>query len=276
MQVDETTGVEERIEQLAGPNGLLYTWAARPPGSTSGVIICSSVLGDFVANYHRERLLGLQLAARGHCVFRFHYAGEGNSFGDRELMTFETMSADADAVTEFALGFALERLAVVGTRVGALVAGSLVRRHPPMPLALWEPVSNAARFLQEAGRARRMSQLARESDAAGSSWREELATKGVLDVLGYDIHAGFVTSLEGVDLVDLLDEKPTRIFVGRFGGQPDRADPLADRLRQAGHNVTRAASSSLPAWWMDSEAVDESSDLIGATCDWLDQEVGRE
>ncbi len=103
LRIDQTSGLEERLELVDTPRGRLYTWSARPPDATSCVIVCSSMLADFTANYDRERAAWASPWPSGvGGVIRFHYAGEGNSDGERRDMTLSTMCDDADAVLDHA------------------------------------------------------------------------------------------------------------------------------------------------------------------------------
>ena len=274
IRVDPATGVEERLEHLMGPQGLLYSWSARPQGAEALVVICSSVLGDFVSNYHRERQLGRALAAQGQAVIRFHYTGEGNSQGDRRDMTFDSMCADAEAVLH-STSLRYESFAVVGTRVGALVAAATVAKSPGVPLALWEPVTNPARFIQEAGRVRKMSRLSHQSTAS-PSWREELDKHQVLDILGYDLYPGFLESLGPVDLSTLLGSTTRKVLIARFGAASDSLEPFAGDLRARGLEVTTGSFGSQESWWLDKETVTDSASLISATTAWLGAALSSE
>jgi hypothetical protein len=224
------------------------------------------VFGDFVANYHRERSLGRALAANGLGVVRFHYAGEGNSEGERCDMTFGTLCDDTAAVADYARGLGYTRLAVLGTRLGSLVAAASV---PSAPLALWEPVTQPLRFFAEAQRAKRISQVAQEMEGNGGDWRRELDENGKLDLLGYDVYAPMIDSIAHVDLLNVIGAPPRSVFVGRFRGSVDTADPLTEKLRERGFLVENASFGLSESWWFHSEFVSESGALITATRDWL-------
>jgi hypothetical protein len=266
VRTDALTGVEERLEHISTPRGLLYSWTARPPDTSACVLICSSVFGDFVANYHRERTLGRELAAKGLGVVRFHYAGEGNSQGERCDMTFATLCDDAAAVVGHARGLGFNRFAVLGTRLGSLVAAASL---PEAPLALWEPVTHPLRFIAEAQRAKRISQVAQDREDNAMDWREELAAKGMLDLLGYEAYAPMIESLADVDLLKIIGSSPRSVFVGRFRGGAGVGDPLAQALRERGFRVETAVFGLSESWWFHNEFVSESGAVISATRDWL-------
>ena len=124
VHVGSDTQVEERLEHLVRPRGALLYVVGAACSRTSCVVICSSLFSDFIANYHRERLLGRALSALGHAVIRFHYAGEGNSIGERQEMTFSTVRDDARAVLRYAELNWGGNLAVVGTRLGGIIAAA--------------------------------------------------------------------------------------------------------------------------------------------------------
>jgi len=267
--IDDETGVELRLEHVPTPRGRLYTWMARPPEARACVLICSSVFGDFSANYHRERLLGRSLVAQGIGAIRFHYVGEGNSEGDRGGMTFSSLCDDTAAVLDYGRSLGFAEFALLGTRMGALVAASTVASMPATPLALWEPVVDPLRFITEADRARRMSQLAKGGEGPTTSWREELAQKGVLDLVGYEVYPPFIESFKDVDLVGSLGPPPRRVFVVRFRGKAGATDPLAQALIERGFIVELKTADLSEAWWFHSERVPETGDLITTTTAWL-------
>lgn len=269
VRVDAATGIEERLEHIVTERGQLYSWTARPPQATACVLVCSSVLGDFTSNYHRERLLGRALAGAGYGAVRFHYAGEGNSEGDREHMTFSTLCEDALAAFEHAQQLGFVEFAVLGTRVGALVAASVAATDPSIPLAMWEPATDSLAFIKEAQRARRISQVAQADKGPGIGWREELARNGFLDLVGHDVYPPLIESLEGIDLLDIIGSQPRSVFAARFRKRGAGSDALVDALRGRGCDVEGAEFDMSEAWWFHSELIASSGDLIGTTTDWL-------
>ena len=213
VRINSDTGAEERLEYVPTPRGNLYTWTTRPKSRRTCVLVCSSLFGDFVANYNRERLVGRALASHGIGVMRFHYAGEGNSQGERREMTFSSLCEDARAVFDRGLALGFTEFALLGTRVGALVAAATAATLPSVPLALWEPVVDPLRFIADARRAKRISQAARGVGDVGANWREELAQQGVLDLLGYDVYEPLVGSLKDIDLLSILGSSPRKLFL---------------------------------------------------------------
>jgi len=268
-RVEPSTGVEHRIEYVPTPRGRLYVYTSRPQEARACVLICSSIFGDFTANYHRERLLGQAISSKGHAVMRFHYAGEGNSHGDRHTMTLESLCDDARAVMEHGSSIGFDRFALLGTRIGAFVAATVISSMPAAPLAFWEPVVDALRFVGDAQRAKRMSQMAQAADIRTSQWRTELDKNGVLDLLGYDVYPEMVKSLEGVDLVERLGPQIRPIFIARFRGGDGERDDLAEAFIARGFPVKTGHFDLAESWWFEAQSTLDSNDLYGATTDWL-------
>ena len=275
-RVEPSTGVEHRIEYVPTSRGRLYVYTSRPREARACVLICSSIFGDFTANYHRERLLGQAISANGHAVMRFHYAGEGNSHGDRQTMTLETLCDDARAVMEHGSSIGFDRFALLGTRIGALVAATVISSKPAASLAFWEPVVDAQRFVGDAQRAKRMSQMAQAADSRMSQWQTELEQNGVLDLLGYDVYPEMVKSLEGVDLVERLGPQIRPIFIARFRGGAGERDHLAEALAARGFPVRTGHFGLAESWWFEAQSTLDSNDLYGATTDWLSTTLAGE
>lgn len=274
-RVDADSGVTIRVEHLDTESGFIYCWSAVPAKATSCVVVCSGVLGDFMANYARERALGRDLAANDLGVVRFHYVGEGNSDGDRADMTFSTLVDNTRSVLQHARTMGFSEFAFVGSRIGAAVAATVATDLPSAPLAMWEPVSDPQRYLTEGHRAKRMSQLARESAPAPTDWRAELAEHGVIDLLGYDIHQRFVESFQDVDLAALLEDHPRPVLIARFRAGTKGRDRLADDLMARGLDIERVFFDVTEPWWFDRETDPDSGDLIPATTRWIATQLAR-
>lgn len=228
-----------------------------------------------MANYHRERLLGQQLASCGIAVMRFHYVGEGNSDGVRADMTFASLCENTEAVVDHGRSLGFSDFAFIGSRIGAAVAARTAASNSTTPLAMWEPVSDPRRYMTEGHRAQRMSQLAQESASEATDWRADLAEHGVTDILGYDIHREFVDSFEGVDLVSMLEGHTGPVLIARFRSAAKTRDKLADDLLAQGLAVDRVFVDVTEPWWFDRETDPDSGDLLPATAQWIESRLAR-
>jgi alpha/beta superfamily hydrolase len=118
--------------------------------ATAGVVVCSPVLTDAAVNHHREVRIGRWLARAGLAAQRFQYRGTGESDGDPSRLSFSSLLDDARAAaTHLREHCGVEQVGFLGTRVGALVASRVARDFEGAPLALWQPVVDPRRYLDD-------------------------------------------------------------------------------------------------------------------------------
>lgn len=281
-RTDPANGVQEVAEfrDLEGSRVYCYSHVPTQP-PMGGVLICSPLHAEFARNYRREVILGRTLALHGIAVHRFHYRGVGNSEARIEP-TFESMRADAIAAAEwFKQGYGLEQLAVLGTRCGGFVAGSVATEMSAAPVALWEPIIDPVDYFREAFRSRLIRDLKEGGHAATESTDELLEVlrrDGCLDVLGYSISAPLYDSFLPLNLQSEMGTQPRAILLVQLGRNRrlrDRYTRLIQVWRSEGFQVDSHSVDRTEAWWFvggtGSIGPDEegSASLFGRTVDWL-------
>jgi pimeloyl-ACP methyl ester carboxylesterase len=118
--------------------------------NAGGVLLCSAFGQEAVRSHRLVRVLGEQLAKRGHDVLRFDYFGTGDSMGEDSEGDLDGWAADvvtADAELR-RLGLA-SAVTWLGIRLGAAVALRAARRAslPPSRLVLFDAVVDGRRYL---------------------------------------------------------------------------------------------------------------------------------
>lgn len=274
-------GQHTREEAALHPSGLLiHTSLPLDRPVVGGVVICSSLHAEFLANYRKEVLVARALAERGMAVVRFDYRGTGNSGGAPEDLTLQTMTQDAEvAIRHLAARAAVEEPSFLGVRFGALVAAGLARPSSAR-LALWEPVLEADQYFREAFRARIMRELkdGLAVPTLGDALLDELRSKGSVDVLGYTINRGLYDSTSGTELVSALGSTPRRVLLVQIGKRKELKQELrslADNLERGASSVATAMVQEEEAWWfvgedwLPEEKRSTTQALLDATVDWL-------
>jgi pimeloyl-ACP methyl ester carboxylesterase len=276
-RVDEQAGIREEAAYF-GPDaaqlyGCLHTPLDRRP--VGGLVMCCSIHAELQESYRLDVLLGRTLAGRGIAVQRFHYRGSGHSDGASEDLTFDAMREDALAAVErLTEQTGVSTVALMGARLGGLVAASVVRGLDGAPLVLWAPTLASSRYFREAVRAHMIHKM--RDRAAGSrrggSPMEELRTTGVLDILGYPIHRAFYDSASDRTLLEELGEAPRRLLLVQLDGgsepNPEYAK-LTEQLEPRGVAIDLQIVPEQPAWWFaggTGEGLARLGDGIG---DWL-------
>ncbi|MGH9244218.1 MAG: serine aminopeptidase domain-containing protein [Acidimicrobiales bacterium] len=277
-RVDRRSGIRERVAFVprnAGRDQLFIVVHEPPADPVGGVLVCSSILADQLANYQREVHLARHLAAAGFVTVRFHYSGTGNSDGDPAALTLDVLRDDARWVGEAMrdhLGAAA--LGLIGTRWGAVAAAAVARDAEAGPLVLCEPIVDGRRYFREAMRSRAMSAIATRSGKPGPGLRlaDLLDANGCADILGNVIHRPLYDSADGHDLLFDLTRAARPTLLVQFGGTGLRADLLAfeQRLAATGWSIDTATFDLAESWWFRSgPRITRHPDLNEVTADWL-------
>jgi pimeloyl-ACP methyl ester carboxylesterase len=277
-RVDEGRRIREELE-FFGPTpsklfGCLHAPLDRPFG---GLVICSPVHAEFLKNYRREVDLARVLAGRGIAVQRFHYRGTGNSEGEAEEATFDSMCEDvAFAAERLVDKTGVTNLAFLGTRWGALTAAAAARNFPGVPLALWEPVTDPRRNFTQIYRAALIPELKEGGTRAlDEPAIQQLERNGSLDILGYSIHWSQYENAVQHSLDGLLGEDPRPLLLVQISRRDElRGDHarLLSRLKESGFSIANRIVAGDETWWFASEPSQVavvSNGLIDVTTRWL-------
>jgi alpha/beta superfamily hydrolase len=277
---EDRDGTRE-IAQFHGPSGRRVLCVTHLPAedAVAGLVVCSPIHAEFIQNYRREVSLGRRLAARGIAVQRFHYRGSGNSDGDIETMTFESMKADAFVTTERLKQRAgVSRLAFLGSRLGSVIAAQVASAFPEAALALWDPVIDVNQYFRDMGRYRLMHQL--KGDSTGGVQRasiaEELRLQTVADVLGYSVSKGLYDSFAGRDLLTELGDTPRSLLLLQLGRAQHLRAEYEEARRRWMHlhfRIQTATVGDPEAWWFSTRPSQDASqrgqELVEETIKWL-------
>lgn len=256
VRVDQATGIREEMGFIEVGAQRLSATAHLPLGPVIGsLVMCQSICVDVIRNYRVEVLAARTLASRGIAVQRFHYRGTGNSDGDTEDMTFPAMVDDAVAVLDdLRRRYPGAPTALLGTRVGAVVAAAAAAGAPGAPLVLFEPITALARFFKEGFRARIAESLAASTKErlTTASLLEQLRQRGSIELLGQTVGMALYESAYDKTVEGCLVEDPRDVLLVQLGqGENLRPDytRLADSLRERGCRVTDRLVGDEQVWW---------------------------
>lgn len=256
VREDPRGGVRDEVE-FFGPRasqtfGCLHVPLRRLLG---GAVICPPLGIEHNRNYRNEVLLSRGLAALGVAAARFHYRGTGNSEGDETAVTFETMRDDAVAAAERLMErTGVSRVAFVGARWGGLIAAAAAARFPTAPVALWEPISEPARYFREIFRLQRIGgpPTGGEPHDSAPSPSEELRRRGSLDVFGHPIHRPLYESSTPRSLGAVLGQEPRPVLLIQIGRRDELRGEYAELTRQweaRGFDVQARVVIGEKPWW---------------------------
>lgn len=242
----------------------------RGPRRDLNVLLCAPLGYEAMQSYRAWRLLAARLAARGFPVLRFDYHGTGESDGaftdpGRVDAWLRSIDAAASALREIT---GTRRLAMVGLRMGAVLAGASVAAVDPSHLVFWEPSLGGARYTKElefaAAAARGNASAATESagsdgvQSSGFHFTDE--TLGDLRLLDAFVPSGPVPSV----LVLHRDDRPARQYSPKVGEA--RVDVTVQATPGYSRMMIRPAMSAPPRKTYDQVAawLTERSEEAGA------------
>lgn len=115
------------------------------------ILICSSVGPEFIHPYRLLRLLGEQLAKKGHHVFRFDWYGCGDSWGESSEISIDHWINDVQSAADELINLSGNQIfSVVGLRLGATIAWcSLTDSQKMSSIILWDPVISGADWINQ-------------------------------------------------------------------------------------------------------------------------------
>lgn len=273
--VDPGTGVHRDVGFFDVDGVRVFGSSYLPSGAArAGVVVCPPVAGEFEKNYRRETLLANALAEQGIAVQRFHYRGAGHSEGDPGALTLGSMREDALAAAAL-VGVRLEdpsRVALVGTRLGALVAASACADRAP--LALWEPVLDGDRYFREIFRLSLMRSLRRGGTERPSTTAvlDRLRASGSVDVLGHPVGLALWESAGGRTLLGEVGGRsgPTLLVqLGKTRELRGEYRDVVDRLVRGGSDAQARVVPEPEPWWFGEHRRGRQA-LTRLTADWLE------
>ncbi len=128
----------------------LFGWLHAPERAFGAAVLCLPVGDEGFPAYRAYRLLAEQLESAGVAVLRFDYTGTGDSAGSLEdVRDVDTWIADTCRAVDFVREAGARAVALVGMRIGALLARRASTCRDVRLLALWDPCESGRGFLRE-------------------------------------------------------------------------------------------------------------------------------
>lgn len=226
-----------------------------------GVVLCNPLGHEAVRAHRALRQLAMRLARAGFPVLRFDYTGTGDSVGDDADANLPRWQGDLGAaIDRLKRESGVQRIGLVGLRLGAAVAASYGARHRNLSwLALWEPVVSGRVHLEEMTGAHREA-LYRYASQPGTR------ATSPNELLGFLLTPEFRDQIEALDLKALAGAPARQILVVTRRAEPE-AEALGGFL--AGQATVQTQVVEGPVIW--NEDVDKAlvpSATLDAIVNW--------
>jgi uncharacterized protein len=214
-----------------------------------------------------------RLAAEGHHVLRFDYAGNGDSEGDFERSSVATASDDVGRAVQFVRDACpVERVGLIGLRFGATLASLVAEERPDLDhIVLWAPIVDGARYAQELLRVNLTMQLAAYKQVRQD--RAELVAVmeqgGTVNIDGYEVAFPLYSELTAVHLADSPKQYQGPCLIVNVDRQPDRPVAELERLAACYRQCTLTSVAEEPFWKEIPQFYQRAQNLFATTVDWL-------
>jgi alpha-beta hydrolase superfamily lysophospholipase len=206
----------------------LFAWLHWHPGQSSdtGLVICKPFGYEGLCAHRSLRVFAQTAAASGIPTLCFDYAGTGDSMDiDLGSDQIEAWCDDVvSAVAELRQRTRVNRVCLLGFRLGALLASLATHRTNVDALILAAPILNARSYLRELRMSQSMATSARHGDRGALARQASTTGTGtsgnVMEVAGYHLSAKTVASMEKIDLTALGAPRVSRLLVIDRSGVP--------------------------------------------------------
>jgi exosortase A-associated hydrolase 2 len=263
--------------------GVLHS-PSDPPGPMAFVM--SHPFGEEKLWTHRVFVsFARALAARGHNVLRFDFAGTGDSGGDLGNSSLDSHVADLDAAIRYLADRepGVRHVGLVGLRFGATIAarcadsasGRTRQLLADAPLALWDPIINGEAWLQELLRSHLSTQLATHGKVIETRdvLRERMGRGERVNLDGYDLAAPLFDSCNRKDLLSALPKSHQgRALIMQISSKASqKVHPDLESLAASYRSGTYARCIEEPFWKEIRTYYGRAPQLQDATLRWLEE-----
>ncbi|WP_052420916.1 serine aminopeptidase domain-containing protein [Paraburkholderia ferrariae] len=242
-----------------------------PAQSGTGVVLCNPFGYDALCTHRGWRKLATRLAEAGLPTLRFDYPGTGDAVGfEEDPGRFEAWLAGIEAAVERLRAWTgVERVALVGTRLGATLAALAAQRVGNIDsLVLLAPPVTGRRYLREL-RAHRQAWL---STPAGANARPIADDEPYVEAFGFGLHGEDIARVSAVDLLRDTQAPARRVLMLDSTGT-NLVDVLARHYESHGVAVEQGDFQESDRYFLEPLISNEPVEAFGRVVEWLAEDA---
>lgn len=212
------------------------------------------------------------LAAEGYSVLRFDYMGNGDSPGEFNESSLESVQADVrSAIRQVRTMTDAHDVNLLGLRLGATVASLVAEDEDIAQLVLWAPVVDGARYMQELLRINLTTQMAtfKEIRHDRVALVEQMQQGGAVNIDGYELTLPMYSQVSAVKLAANVKRYEGACLITNIDKQQSRPSPELVQLAACYSRASLRPVTDEPFWKEIPRFYGRASNLFAATFEWL-------
>jgi pimeloyl-ACP methyl ester carboxylesterase len=246
--------------------GDCFGWI-HPAEGGRGVVVCSAFGLEDLCTHRFMRHLADELAHAGLPTLRFDYQGTGDSLGtdlDPDRVQ-HWLASIRQAITLLQETFGVQEVALVGFRLGALLAAEVARQLQTIPmLALLGSPTSGKSYVREM---KALGMLIAQSTRVNT---QIPAQEGAIEVAGFRFTAATIAELQQLDLLKLPDKPADKILLmGRPHSSND--DRLLTHFRSLGCSAEHQVLPGYAELEWNSSFAEMPEGAFASLAQWLRQ-----
>jgi alpha-beta hydrolase superfamily lysophospholipase len=255
----------------------LFGWLHRPDvgqATDIGIVLCNPFGYESICSHRSVRAFAEAAAAIGVPALRFDFRGTGDSVDvDLNVDQLEVWSRDVvEAVSELRRQTGVERVCLLGFRLGALLAALAVRKcNGVFAIMAVAPIVSGRRHVKELRTLRMAAMLGSGAVHSSNIPADErmVATPAPMEVSGFLLSPATLASLGKIDLSALEGFPPLHAFV-IDGENSQGARGWAETLTKSGLSVIYRSMPGIVEMLMTApQFAVVPQHIIAAMRDWL-------
>lgn len=170
--------------------------------SNTSVLLCNAFGQEYMRSHRAYRQLAMLLTKQGYDVLRFDYRGTGDSALNLDQVNADDWLNDINvAITELREISAVQRIHVIGLRLGGLLAAAACSgRDDIESLNFWDPVTSGVQYINELRQELTDEDTSKENGELNSNYQD---SNGVIHFNGFSLHANMQETLERLDVFNI-------------------------------------------------------------------------
>jgi len=248
----------------------------KSPSKKEGFVFCAPFAEEKLWVHRVFVSFARDLASKGYPVLRFDYMGNGDSEGNFEESSLETMLSDTrcaiSTLREKVSG--VESVNLLGLRLGATIAslvgenGSDVNR-----LILWEPVVNGSAYMTEMIRINLATQTAvyKKILYNTDALIQKMKNGETVNVDGYEMSWPLYEQIAGVDLLSRKNGCEGQVLIVQTSRKEGKISQPLEKLKEKFATCELAVAVEDPFWKEIKLYYARAENLFRITHEWLDR-----